>query len=42
MAADVKAGKRRAANIFSAIGLASITVARRANDHEGLVALLRH
>jgi hypothetical protein len=42
MAADVKAGKRRAANIFSAIGLASITVARRANDHEGLMALLRH
>ena len=38
---DLKAGKRRAANIFSAISLVSIAVARRANDYEGLVALLR-
>jgi hypothetical protein len=29
-------------NIFSAIGLVSIAIARRADDHEGLVALLRH
>jgi hypothetical protein len=39
---DVKAEKRCTANIFSAIGLASIAVARRANDHEGLAALLRN
>jgi hypothetical protein len=39
---DLKAGKRRAANIFSAISLVSIAVARQANDHEGLMALLRH
>jgi hypothetical protein len=39
---DAKAGKRRAANIYSTISLVSIAVARRAGDHEGLMALLRH
>jgi hypothetical protein len=39
---DAKAGKRRAVNIFSAIGLVSTAIARRADDREGLVALLRH
>jgi hypothetical protein len=41
-AGDVKAGKRRAVNIYSTISLVSIAVARRAGDHEGFVALLRH
>jgi hypothetical protein len=39
---DVKAGKGRAVNISSTIGLVSITAARRASDHEGLMALSRH
>jgi hypothetical protein len=34
--------KRHAANIFGTAGLVSSVAARRANDHEGLVALLRH
>jgi hypothetical protein len=34
--------KRHAANIFSIVGLVSTVAARRANDHEGLMALLRH